>query len=111
MHDHEEQLSSLLDSWEEARARGESPTPQDLCRDTPHLLPELARRIAVLSRFESLHSDGSGTSRDTEAFASQTAASSCPTPTSAMIAPSRESPLPGHEYGCYRLEELLGTGG
>src|SRR3954471_9379267 len=38
-------LSDLLDRWETLRKSGEDVTPEELCRDHPHLLDELKRRI------------------------------------------------------------------
>ena len=40
----DDQLDALLDSWQEAVARGVHPTPAELCRDWPELLPEVRRR-------------------------------------------------------------------
>ncbi len=47
-----EQLSSLLNKWDELREQGTEITPEDLCRDYPDLLPELKRRIAAVQSFE-----------------------------------------------------------
>ncbi len=43
----EERLAAKVDAWQAAQAGGEPLTPEDLCRDCPDLLPELARRVAV----------------------------------------------------------------
>ncbi len=50
----DDRLDALLDDWQEAQARGLALSPKELCGDTPDLLPELSRRVGVLSRFEAL---------------------------------------------------------
>lgn len=44
----ETQLDEMLDRWEEAQELGKTLTPEELCRDAPHLLKELRKRIAAL---------------------------------------------------------------
>ena len=41
----DELLYDLLDRWEEAHDHGTPLDPAELCREQPHLVPELARRI------------------------------------------------------------------
>ncbi len=41
-------IHELLSMWESARARGETPTPEELCRDCPELVDELKRNIPLL---------------------------------------------------------------
>jgi WD40 repeat protein len=54
----EDWLESKLDAWQQARACGTDRTPEELCRDEPELVEELARRIAILERFEELNAVG-----------------------------------------------------
>jgi serine/threonine protein kinase len=44
----ETQVEELLGRWEELRAGGQAPAAEELCRDCPELLSEVARRIAAL---------------------------------------------------------------
>lgn len=53
----EDQIDSLLESWQVARERGIHLTPEELCRDNPELQSELLGRIAVLDRFDDLLSE------------------------------------------------------
>jgi WD40 repeat protein len=46
------QIFELLRRWEELREQGQQPTPEQLCRDRPHLLDELRRRIEGLENFD-----------------------------------------------------------
>lgn len=47
-HSIEDRLSDLLVRWEELHQQGQSVTPEQLCQDSPELLPELKRRIQQL---------------------------------------------------------------
>src|SRR5262245_43738768 len=42
-----DRVDDLLLLWEELSERGESVTPEELCRDCPDLLDELRRRVQV----------------------------------------------------------------
>ncbi|HYT90203.1 MAG TPA: serine/threonine protein kinase, partial [Gemmataceae bacterium] len=42
------QLSELLLRWEEQREQGRDVSPEELCRDCPHLLEEVRREIRGL---------------------------------------------------------------
>ena len=46
-HD-EELLTELLLQWEELYERGQDSSPEELCRDCPHLIEELRARIAAM---------------------------------------------------------------
>jgi urea transport system substrate-binding protein len=46
MADHPE-IAELLDRWHAARRRGENPSVEELCRDSPHLAGELRRRLSA----------------------------------------------------------------
>jgi len=46
-------LDELLHRWEELRKRGESPTPEEICRDAPDLLPPFRREMDALLAAES----------------------------------------------------------
>src|SRR5262245_4328499 len=43
-----DRVEDLLLRWEELNERGESVTPEELCRDCPELLDELRRRVRAL---------------------------------------------------------------
>jgi serine/threonine-protein kinase len=47
-------LADLLLRWEELRDQGRSVSAEELCRDSPELLPELRRRIQALLSLESM---------------------------------------------------------
>jgi serine/threonine protein kinase len=107
----DDHLDALLDSWQEARTRGVDRTPAELCRDTPELLPELERRVAVLGRFEALRSD---TVAET-AERPPAAATTLPDAPLTQAAPpaARRSALPavGADFDGYRIVAELGRGG
>jgi serine/threonine protein kinase len=52
-----DQLEDLLDKWQEAQALGATLNPAEFCEDTPELLPEFSRWLAVLNHFEALRAD------------------------------------------------------
>lgn len=52
-------LDDLLDQWEEARARGETPDLAQLCQHTPELLDSLRAKIAVLEKIDARLDDDS----------------------------------------------------
>jgi serine/threonine-protein kinase len=54
----ETRLNELLDRWDELRGRGETPTPEDLCRQDPGLVDELRRRIAALGGMDAILQQG-----------------------------------------------------
>jgi serine/threonine protein kinase/tetratricopeptide (TPR) repeat protein len=54
----ETRLNELLDRWEELEGRGETPTPEDLCRHDPGLVDELRRRIAALRGMDAILEEG-----------------------------------------------------
>jgi hypothetical protein len=107
----DDQLDALLDAWQEALARGLDRTPAELCRDTPELLPELERRLAVLGRFEALRGD------EVAATAERPPAGTTTLPdapaTQAAPAAARPSALPavGADFDGYRVVAELGRGG
>lgn len=47
-------LDDLLTRWEEAREAGQAIALEELCADSPDLLPELRRRVQALSRMNAL---------------------------------------------------------
>src|SRR5262245_34609492 len=52
-----DRVTDLLLRWEELSERGESVTPEELCRDCPELLDELRRRVRALRSLDTaLHS-------------------------------------------------------
>ena len=44
----ETRLDDLLHRWEELRMQGESPTPEEVCRDAPDLLSPFRRELAAV---------------------------------------------------------------
>jgi len=45
------QIDNLLLHWQERRRQGDTTPAEELCRDCPELLPELAKRIAALESY------------------------------------------------------------
>jgi serine/threonine protein kinase len=109
---HDEQLAMLLDAWQESQARGEAVTPEALCRDYPHLLPDLSQRIAVLRRFDALLADEDGRTGE---FPSTECGSSHDALPRGRLMPRAEGlsslPVIGEEFGGYHIVALLGEGG
>src|SRR5262245_36434205 len=93
-------LCDLLRRWEEARQRGESVTPEQLCRDCPDRVSDLRRRIAALDLravgTAEPTASGAGPAPAPLAPAAQTLLQSCP-----PVAPGPE-PAPGPPAGRYR---------
>jgi tRNA A-37 threonylcarbamoyl transferase component Bud32 len=85
-----ERIADLLLEWEDRREHGADVPAEELCRDCPHLLPELARRINALN-VTSWMSEEDGD------------------PPSAPPASTTPPPLP--LGGRYRLDTLIGEGG
>jgi tetratricopeptide (TPR) repeat protein/tRNA A-37 threonylcarbamoyl transferase component Bud32 len=50
----DERISDLLLQWEEAREQGRDLTPEELCRDCPEFLAEVARHIQALRKLAPL---------------------------------------------------------
>ena len=88
-HD-EELLAELLLQWEELYERGQDSSPQELCRDCPHLIEELGKRIAAMKATNWLNNPD------------------CPA--ESPTAPTSQSA--GKVLsGRYRLDDLIATGG
>jgi len=47
-------VDDLLSVWEEARRQGRDIAPEEICQEHPDLIPEFARRLAGIRRFEGL---------------------------------------------------------
>ncbi|MGF1579138.1 MAG: serine/threonine-protein kinase [Gemmataceae bacterium] len=62
--DRNSRLDSLLDQWEEHRIRGETITPEELCRDCPELLSELVNQIRKLEDIDNQFPDPASTTED-----------------------------------------------
>src|SRR5262245_11978949 len=93
-----DRVADLLLRWEELSERGESVTPEELCRDCPELLDELRRRIRALQALNPALGAGGSPTVDARA-------SSGPTP-KGEAGPPRTTAVPGYEI----LGEL-GRGG
>src|SRR5262245_10437275 len=85
-------LRELLDRYCELRARGESISFEDLCRDAPELLPDLRRALAVLESPD----EGLSSTQSYGSAVNSSAAVSLP---------------PGTVVASYELMEELGRGG
>src|SRR4051794_24025886 len=86
----------LLFRWEEAKARGRVPTPEEMCRDRPELLGEFRRQVEKLGQVEWLNAPVEGFSTTTPGDR------------------PREAPdldLPRMMADRYRLEAPIGEGG
>jgi serine/threonine protein kinase/Tfp pilus assembly protein PilF len=107
----EQRLAEKLDAWQESQSGGVALMPEDLCGDANDLLPELSRRVAVLRRFESLMDYGA---EATDEFRAEADTSHPVQPLDTPEPASLEKqlgPVPGMEFGGYRIVELLGKGG
>ena len=47
-------IDDLLDRWEESQEDGKPLAPEELCRDTPHLLPKLKQQIERLTKLDNV---------------------------------------------------------
>jgi tRNA A-37 threonylcarbamoyl transferase component Bud32 len=98
------------DSWQEARSRGDAVAPEDVCNDTPDLLPDLTWRIDVLRRSDPLRAPSAGA--PTDGLSGSVDTLSDPSETGARSpAASTMAPLVGGEFGGLRVVGLLGEGG
>jgi serine/threonine protein kinase len=90
-----ERLLDLIVRWEEAKARGQDPEPEELCRECPGLLSGFRRQVERLGEVEWLNGP---------------IEASTPTPGagSAMIP---DADLPRLLADRYRLEAVIGEGG
>src|ERR1700722_14387019 len=91
-----EEILELIVRWEEARAQGQSPAPEELCRDCPARLDEFRRQIEKLGRVEWLNQPLEYTSSSEIGHAGTK---------------FPESDLPRTLTDRYRLEALIGVGG
>ena len=58
-------LDELLDTWTEARSAGQKSSADDLCRNHPHLKPELERRLRQFRAVDALRLPRAGDSATT----------------------------------------------
>lgn len=91
-----EEVLELIVRWEEARARGESPAPEEVCRDRPERLDEFRRYVARLGRVDWLNQPLDGTTVTT------------PGPADTTLP---EADLSRTLADRYRLDALVGVGG
>jgi eukaryotic-like serine/threonine-protein kinase len=89
-------ILELIVSWEEAKARGESPALEELCWDRPERLDEFRRYIEKLVRVDWLNQPLDGITDST----------SSPADTTLF-----EADLPRTLADRYRLDALIGVGG
>jgi serine/threonine protein kinase len=90
------EILDLIVRWEEARARGQAPSPEELCRDRPQLLSEFRRQVEHLEQVNWLN--------EPIEWLSTTTPCECP-----GDLPDIE--LPQVLAGRYRLDALIGEGG
>jgi serine/threonine protein kinase len=91
-----EEILELIVRWEEAKVRGQSPAPEELCRDCPDRLNEFRRHIEKLGRVDWLNQPLEVTSSSEIGLAD-------------TILP--EVDLPRILADRYRLDTLMGVGG
>src|SRR4051812_15809326 len=89
-------ILDLIVRWEEAKARGQAPKPEELCRDRPELLGEFRRQVEKLEQVEWLN----------EPIEALSTKASCDCPKDAP-----DLDLPRTLAGRYRLDALIGVGG
>ncbi len=90
-HPDHKKLADLLLQWEEARDRGETLSPEELCAECPELLEPLRQQIAMLQEMAWMKQDAA------EAQEEQ---------------PSESDPWLGQVLlGRYRIEQLISQGG
>jgi serine/threonine-protein kinase len=97
----EMRLQELLSQWEAARGRGESVTPEELCRDDANLLAELRRQIRDLDRLNAALAtpEESGPLQSTMPETSPAPAGSCPAPSELDASGPRYGSLQFHQKG------------
>src|SRR3954447_22915497 len=95
MDSEREQILDLIVRWEEARAQGRHPAPEELCQDCPELLSGFRRQVEKLGQVAWL--DGP--------IESRTTAPGGVTPSPA------DTGLPRLLADRYRLDDLVGEGG
>jgi len=89
-----ERLIDMIVRWEDAKAQGQDPAPEDLCRECPELLSGFVRQVEKLGQIEWLNGpiDTSSTTGDAPALPADDA-------------------LPRLVGDRYRLDALVGQGG
>src|SRR4051812_18259326 len=95
METERERMLDLIVRWEEARARGQDPEPEELCRECPGMLSGFRRQVERLGRVEWLNGpidEGATTPRAGSA-----------------VVPDLD--LPRLIADRYRLDDLVGEGG
>src|SRR5689334_21539880 len=90
-----EEILDLIVRWEEAKAQGRTPAPEELCRECPQLLSGFRRQVEKLEQVDWLNAP------------MESGASS---PADAPLDP-RDEGLPRLLADRYRLESLVGEGG
>jgi serine/threonine protein kinase len=95
MSAHREEILDRIVRWEEARARGLDPSPEEICRDCPELLEEFRVQVGKLDQVDWLNEPIGGTTASTRRA-----------PTTEL-----DFGLPRMMAGRYRLDSLSGEGG
>src|SRR5262245_26292050 len=100
-------VEDLLVRWEEAREQGRPPSAEELCREQPHLLAEVRRRLDAIGRVDHLltTSLGDEVSGDTSSFHEDG-----PAHTRATVAPGLTPTAPALPAR-YEVVARLGQGG
>jgi serine/threonine protein kinase len=105
-------LDDLLSQFLQLRARGQPPTPEDLCRDCPELLEPLKNRIRGLAALDgflgSERTPASAAERPTAVHLVQQPPTPSPAPDGPAGEPLADQP---RRVGRFRVQKLLGAGG
>ena len=96
MSSHQDDVLDLIVRWEDARARGESLSAEELCRECPDVLDELRRQVSKLQQVDWLN----------EPIPETVTFSSAP-----AVPPTADLALPRMMAERYRLDALIGEGG
>lgn len=95
-----EKILDLIVRWEEAKGQGETPAPEELCRDCPQLLTGFRREVAKLEQVDWLN--------DSIEIGTSASGSATHSP---WLFPRNDLDLPRLLADRYRLDSLVGEGG
>jgi hypothetical protein len=106
----DQQVSEILLRWEELRAQGQSVAAEELCRDSPELLPEVQRRLEALGAMRQLLTVSSEAAPSQAEDPHATPSDASLDRSLAFLAPAQQPDEMGR-LGPYRVLKLLGEGG